>query len=336
MHASPALQSLSCEGHIIAVLENLGRACPQVSALCLDADDSQLPDIHYVMPLVPSMFLNLSCLTLQGGYNSVTNRQRPDKQLPDMSALVTIRYLCLSDCTFSFRNQWLCLPPRLDHLKCRSMESGPQVSVDGKHILSKLRVLEVTGEKLRLHSLAELLRVAPLLRNLKYVSYLHIDCDLNVGTNADLLLLHGRASINGIKWVHFCIDCSVRIDVSVMQVLAGLPDMPRFRICDIKNCRREYISTLVKAFPNVRELLLESSDDINSVDLQELVSFRMLSTLSLSKCKMISPAGLLGLALRKRPLQVHCYHCPLMKNPALKECLRILARNGAGVSVDVM
>lgn len=196
--ACPTLTSFIFQGHPLPhFLHVLGDSCPMLTSLTFVGPASK--DEAYLQRMLT---LQLSLLPR---INSLALKDCDEEynHLPDMTGNPSITSLHLHLFVFQQKEQWLCLPPYLQHLRCSHMREGPPASRDGNHLLVNLLTLEL-GEQpssLPLNAFAQLLRAAPAFQGLDCPCIIESDLFDTRGDAiaGDLDFLNQRMEVSTVK-----------------------------------------------------------------------------------------------------------------------------------------
>lgn len=336
--ACPALKSLISRGFLWpAVLLKLGDVCPFISTLSIHIEDRSLAGLHEALEQLPSFLPQLTSLALPFCVS-----ENYFSHLQGHNGLLS---LGLDSVTFDDESQWLRLPPRLQHLKCDEINTGPPSFHDGRQVMASLVTFSMQTPTLSLTALVQLLRSAPELKVIREENYYHptdngkfnITCHVtSQSTPTDMLLLHQRM-LAGLE-VEGCImhvHGGKEEPASLLQPLADpWPCMTYVKTCAFSSIGHAWLIQLVKVFPNVTRLGLNDLEAMDDAALQTVAACADLNQLDLESCNKIGPKGLVFLC-KKLPLLrlVRCSDCPKLKSSVLKRCVKALLKHGPEVEM---
>ncbi|MEW5300694.1 MAG: hypothetical protein WDW36_003606 [Sanguina aurantia] len=231
--ACPALTSFHTKGPLpTAFLGSLGQHCPLLTTLtvvCPDPCDA--PFLTGLLLQQPSLLPHITDLDLYDctdGY-----------ELTGLSANTGISSLYMQCWHFRSQEQWLSLPPKLQHLRFMYMDEGPPTTfADGSPALGSLLSIEMEEwpPTLCLHAFTQILRAAPTFHRVNTLCEPGerssvIQCNMAgskvASIPADLaLLLEKQKGLPSLKDATICIDGTVRgAGQSIVSVIAELPLM---------------------------------------------------------------------------------------------------------------
>lgn len=323
----------------VAFLQRLGEGCPSLSNLCMRPDSKDIANLLEIVQLLPFLLPKLSRLELPN-YTSLT-------QLPDMTDHNRLVSLELDSFVFSSQSHWSCLPPKLQHLKCKSFSTVPPSILGQNCALTSLLTFQMEDAVIPLTLLAQLLQAAPSLQEIRPGDFaLNGDfvvlCNISeADTPKDLQVLHSRmqASMSGklgmiLKQCVIQLDCNFGQTVPSLHLcIDNLPCMTYVDHCAISNIPGEVFEQLLEVFPNVQKLKLISVN-LDDVGIQDLAACTRLSTLDLELCPNIRSVGLVTLCLHLPLLQlVRCGRCARLRMDELERCVLVLARHALVVEM---
>lgn len=331
-----SLTSFTFTSHLpAAFLQTLGQSCPQLRQLtyaCTGADNQT--DLNHVLSLQPSLLPHLTTLTIHADI--------VEYKLSDMSCNPSITTLHLPAFTLKTKEEWLCLPPKLQHLKCYSFTAGPPLSPGRSSLLSELLSLElrVQPPNFTLHTISQLLRAAPAFQQLKCLPppnmlSCSIDFDLHPSSAAetavDLSFLNLKMELPFIRNATYSLSgMALGTGQSHSSVITSMPRMTGVASFRAMRLHPGDLGLLLKAFPDATDLGLHSCHGMTNVELQELAAGCLqLKNLMLAQCPSVSPVGLFSICQRLPQIcQVMCANCPLLGELALQECEQLLRLQG--------
>ncbi|MEW5309956.1 MAG: hypothetical protein WDW38_001796 [Sanguina aurantia] len=256
------LDSLTYDGDLSPeLLQELAEACPYLYSLDMSGghgedEDGVLDNLQEAVLLLPSLLphvvdLTLSPRIIESGW-----------RIPNMSLNTGIVALVVEGAKMETDEDWLRLPPNLEHLTCFYMETGPPAGLPGaRPLLARLERIAFTYRGANLFGLADvarLLRAAPALRRFGFKDHLiGMALPLREGATAasayaDLALLSQKLDVKGLH------DATLTVyrsdgqddDASVQSFLAGLPQVKGVKRCQFSGLSCKEVTPFLKAFPD--------------------------------------------------------------------------------------
>lgn len=336
--ACPVLTTFSClKGHLsTGFIRSLGKDCPLLTRLFLHTGSEDGSYLDGIVQLLPSTFANLHTLSVDSCQIA---------SLPDMRANTSIRVLEVSCFEFTEEAEWLRLPTTLAYLHCFSVVAGPPTAAlaSQQPLRSLVSLTLEDALSTPLHSLAQILRAAPALRDVmcnasEYEAGLFpIMCWLGSSTAADLTLVHGRFDIELFRDATYICDCREVHDRGslVQSVVAGLPCMTGAVRCELNCILLADAVALLHIFPDAEHVGLSCMEaDSDDTVLRALSSCANITHLELCLCGKVTPMGLLALCMRVPQLRSVSHSCcAALAAPALKGFAERLRGYGSDVSI---
>lgn len=340
--ACPTLTSFHIKGPLpTAFLSSLGQQCPLLTTLtvmCPDPCDAPfLTGLLLQQPSLLPHVTNLDLYDCTDGY-----------ELTGLSANKGILSLYMQCWHFRSQEQWLSLPPKLQHLRFMYMDEGPPPTfADGSPVLGSLLSIEMEEwpPTLCLHAFTQILRAAPTFHHVKVLRELGerssvIQCNMAdskvASIPADLaLLLEKQKSLPSIKDATYCIDGTVRGDgQSIVSVIAELPLMFGVARFEFHGLETGELGHLLRATPDLQDLELNFCNELEDIELQDLGVCAQLHTLTIIYNHNVTPLGLFALCQSLPKLKrVICRDCQLLNATALQACTDMLHRHGSLVDL---
>lgn len=321
--ACPALTAFSMEGRLpLTFLESLGRACPLLSALTII--HHQVTDMAYMQSVLLLQPAHLPLI------NSLTfNDSQRGCKLLDMSKNKSLRSVSIQHTMIETETDWTFLPPRLQHLTCDSFKVVPSAG----HFLGALVSLVIDSYSIQLHLVAELLRSAPALQELRKqgregTDEICISCEINTTTTAvDFLLLHQRQTV--VRNATLTVIRTSEAEEALLLLLSSLPCMTGFTRFTLGKCHgyllSHMLSALPRLFPDLQQLTCYMC--MGDIELSSLAACGNLRKLYLARCSTITPMGLIVLCMRLPGLSfVECERCRHLTKSALMTLAQLLQR----------
>ncbi|MEW5307094.1 MAG: hypothetical protein WDW36_009512 [Sanguina aurantia] len=353
VHACPMLASFTCVGcWSKAVLSALSEACPLLSELAVSAPEREedLPYLQGALRLLPSLLPGITRLTL------LSDSCPADYKLPDMSRNAQLRSLSLPGYELDRACLWRKLPPRLQHLRCLSVDTGPSVATHGAgttlELLTHMQSITVVyGDEeagFEVEVAAGLLRAMPNLQALqcggahprvKPVLVLFLDPDTSPArASADLALLRDASGVAGTREAVYQVTCCHVPTRLLRPITAALPRMGGVTACRFLQCTPGTLSLLARVFPDAQDLQLKCFVGFDDRELQALVAYGQLTRLELLNCHQATPKGLISLCTLMPGLRrIRCHNCAKLRAPALeKASQRLLEQTGVHVEMEDM
>lgn len=354
VRACPMLASFTCVGcWSKAVLCALSEACPLLSELAVNAPEEgeDFPYLQGALLLLPSLLPGITSLTL------LSDSYPADYKLPDMSGNAQLRSLSLPGYELDCACLWRQLPPRLQHLRCLSVDTCPSVATHGSgttlELLTHMRSITVVyGDEeagFEVEVAAELLRAMPNLQALqcggghpssvKLVLVLFLDPDTSpIRASADLALLRDASGVAGTREAAYQITCCHVPTGLLRPIVAAMPRMGGVTACRFLQCTPGTLSLLACVFPDAQELKLKCFVGFDDRELQVLAAYGQLTRLELLNCHQATPKGLISLCKLMPGLRrIRCHNCAKLRAPALKKASqRLLEQTGVHVEMEDM
>lgn len=332
--ACPALTSLTYNGNLSKeLLGCMGEMCLQLRVLTITAD-------HLVC--MSQTFLQLASLLPRISTLLVPNiHNLPLKHLLGMGERLI--YLDIGSQGMCCDADWEALPQNLRFLRCDEMEVGPPALPSGRKLLNSLLHLEATEPSMSLRTIAQILRAAPALQNIKDGEHrphlgtcVHIGIEFDSSTPTDLLLLARRIETGLTIDAKYEVGCFNERENGgcVQSLVSSLPCMRRATRCSFDGFQQPELGCLLKAFPSLQQLQLHGPVSLDDAGLHELAACSQIAAIELYGCNDVSPMGLLALCkLLPRLRSVTCIYCSLMTQPLMDECAQLLESEGLNIKL---